>query len=1436
MKKMNFTIPNFAQNWLVLLAVLLATFNFTQANAQTSCVLAAADEVEVSLNAECKALLNVDMFLKKGESSCPDMVKDSTEYRLLTQSGVEIYSRQKDLEVSIDSVELGKTYMLVFWVKNAAGEVLNSAMPDVIFRDKLAPKIECPDTVVVPCYAENLYEPEITVSTCGSGEDELIVLGETVEEVGCDYDPVHPHVYKIITREYVAKDAAGNYSETCKAVIKVRRLRVKEWEDNVYFPDDTVVSCDLVDDFKDENGSFKPDSTGWPYLVYEYPKGSGNKDTIVLDNSCDNICGLVATYQDLNVNTCTECLEKVLRTWTVMDASCPEKMRMKSGPQTIKVKDTTAPVISWCPDDTVHTTTNLIADFSGYSDVDCGTRYTFPIPKATDNCSDSLFWSVFVTPKDGFPISYINGIEFNKSTPNPADITKDLPYGTNNITYIVADRCGNKDTCEWVLEVEDGTPPVAVCRQFTTVSLTYGGVAIVAAEKFDVGSYDDCGLDSIKVRRMDGAVYCGDDQITTEEFYDDVYFCCADADTYVTVVMRVWDKGGLYNDCMVQVEVKDKIPGQIVECVPSVCVPCEYPFEIDNLSDYFGTVAKSYDARETNVLTYTDTFDTEYFAYYDLINRVCEDDTIETLSFLDGYAFGNCDPKVTETYYDNRTMCNVGDIVRKFYVLDGVNNKADSCTQIIHFYNPRLFDTLHNVDWPNDTIIVGCPDPNADYDPEFTGGYPVYYEGGCDLVGVTYEDVLYTFNDDDLDAAATGVCAKLVRTWTLMDWCQRDPKHEGKYKTWDYDQTILISETNAPEFTTDCVEKEVCTYDAACEEGYIELPMSAKDDCTQGEELRWRYRIDLYNDGIGILGSFDIDSRKKVLKGETISASNTYPIGKHRIVWEVWDQCGNITTCDTYFTVKNCKKPTPICIDHVVVEMMPQDADNNGVADWAMIEVGADLVQKCCQSSYHVCGYDLRYSFTKDTNDVRRTFYCGHDNPEADWIPVCPEVGKLEPDTMWVTALLPDGTITQDFCVTKIDFQANAGGCEDVDCNKDPYLLLSGLITNINDEPIPGVSVELQGSEVAPVNTGNNGTYEFNISENRNYIVAPQKDGEDLAGVTTLDLVLIQKHILDINKINNPYKLLAANVSGDNRLTAADIFILRKLILGKIDDIGNSWMFVNKDYEFENSNVPFNEDVMTSTPVNTNEDAVVNFYGVKMGDINLSLDMLEARSSEKLQLSVDVVQFEAGVVEVPVYAEDINRVEGFQYTFTFDSEVLSFVGVESGALNISEENIGATRAANGLVAMSWNSSNVKSIASDKALFTLKFNAVSNGMLRDVLSLTSDIAKKEAYNSELEVMDVDLQYRGENAGYALYQNTPNPFSDYTEISFTLPKKSECTISIYDLTGKVVKVINNEFEQGRNSVRVNKNDLNVSGVLYYVLETEEFTATKKMIVLK
>ncbi|MEZ5048797.1 MAG: hypothetical protein R2766_04000 [Saprospiraceae bacterium] len=70
------------------------------------------------------------------------------------------------------------------------------------------------------------------------------------------------------------------------------------------------------------------------------------------------------------------------------------------------------------------------------------------------------------------------------------------------IRYTFKDACGNVTSCTKDFLVVDKAPPVPVCDEFTTVTLTTDGMAWVFAETFDDGSHDNCSEVSFLVRRM----------------------------------------------------------------------------------------------------------------------------------------------------------------------------------------------------------------------------------------------------------------------------------------------------------------------------------------------------------------------------------------------------------------------------------------------------------------------------------------------------------------------------------------------------------------------------------------------------------------------------------------------------------------------------------------------------------------------------------------------------------------------------------------------------------------------------------------------------------------------------------------------------------------------------------------------------------------------
>jgi hypothetical protein len=84
-------------------------------------------------------------------------------------------------------------------------------------------------------------------------------------------------------------------------------------------------------------------------------------------------------------------------------------------------------------------------------------------------------------------------------------------------------------------------------------------------------------------------------------------------------------------------------------------------------------------------------------------------------------------------------------------------------------------------------------------------------------------------------------------------------------------------------------------------------------------------------------------------------------------------------------------------------------------------------------------------------------------------------------------------------------------------------------------------------------------------------------------------------------------------------------------------------------------------------------------------------------------------------------------------------------------------------------------------------------------------------------------------------FALDQNYPNPFNPITTISLDLPKASDWTITVFNITGQVVKAYSGYSGPGRVQVEFDGSQV-ASGVYLYRAEAGEFAATKKMVLMK
>jgi len=182
--------------------------------------------------------------------------------------------------------------------------------------------------------------------------------------------------------------------------------------------------------------------------------------------------------------------------------------------QIIKVTDKEGPQLADIEDVTISA-----------GEIECAGDYVGAFPEVTSDCSDEFIYklSVLAAYDGGQPP--VDGVYFddNVTITSSAAIARDLAFGRTWARWDVTDECGNTTTEFFTITVEDQVSPIAVCDEFTTVSIGADGYVEVYATTFDDGSLDNCGILDMKARKLTNS--CSG---VSTAFGDVVTFCCSE--------------------------------------------------------------------------------------------------------------------------------------------------------------------------------------------------------------------------------------------------------------------------------------------------------------------------------------------------------------------------------------------------------------------------------------------------------------------------------------------------------------------------------------------------------------------------------------------------------------------------------------------------------------------------------------------------------------------------------------------------------------------------------------------------------------------------------------------------------------------------------------------------------------------------------------------
>ena len=668
-------------------------------------------------------------------------------------------------------------------------------------------------------------------------------------------------------------------------------------------------------------------------------------------------------------------------------------------------------------------------------------------------------------------------------------------------------------------------------------------------------------------------------------------------------------------------------------------------------------------------------------------------------------------------------MCgNTLTVTRVFEASDSCSNKS-TCSQTV-----RVVDTtppLVTFCGPNKTVECGnvwAFDPPTGTD-------------ACGGTNVTVS-ILSTVTN------ATGSCGyTATRTWALTDACTNVSICV---------QIVTAVDTTPPIFT--------CTTNRTveCGSAWTFTQPTATDNCVGT------------NVTVFVLST---STNTAGFCGTTFLATRT---------WQAVDGCGNLNFCSQSVLVVDTTPPVPTCATNKTIEFgqpwsfdPPTGTDVCGGTNVTITVLGTlTNYAGFCGPTFSAtrtwqladaCNNKINCAQTVTLRDTTAPVITCSTNKNINclgaWTFDTPTAIDVASGTVitniTIVSTTTNGTCGSGFTATRI-WRATDGCSNSVTCSQTVFgraiVTVSGVIFSPTNYPAT-VSDRRVGSAtlIGPTNTlgssAADGTFGCVFDAASNVVITPVAPtvGSPADGVTTLDISLVRRHILNVTNLDTPYKLLAADVDGSGTISTLDLSFMRRLVLGITNKFPvGLWRFVPSDFVFPDMLAPWNAPTNRTYPGVASDIAGQNFVAVKLGDVNSSWTAAGGSSLARAagKDTKPVVSFSASShtnmpgtsVVVRVTVGGFSQVTSAQGTLTWDPAVMRYAGTEQyGVSGLGGGNFGTAQTVGGRLAFSWDDPSAQGVtlADGAVMFAVRFDLIGAKGSVSRLAFVDSVALCEA---------------------------------------------------------------------------------------------------------
>jgi uncharacterized repeat protein (TIGR01451 family) len=395
--------------------------------------------------------------------------------------------------------------------------------------------------------------------------------------------------------------------------------------------------------------------------------------------------------------------------------------------------------------------------------------------------------------------------------------------------------------------------------------------------------------------------------------------------------------------------------------------------------------------------------------------------------------------------------------------------------------------------------------------------------------------------------------------------------------------------------------------------------------------------------------------------------------------------------------------------------------------------------------------------------------------------------------------------------------------------------VIAGSISPYSNSILDDVLITLSvDDKVKNIMTDENGNYAVMENPMNSQVnIKAYKNDDLLKGVSTLDLVKIQRHILELELFENPLQYIAADIDNDGKLSPNDLLQLRKLILGIYAELpsNTSYKFLDKEEVYVPNISPWGISEDINIPNLNAHTFDADFIPVKIGDVT-NYGQYQSNTDAALFELEEPILVTEGIIEeeskttINFDLSQPESINGYQYQINIKDSKL--IGVESKLDDFNEDNYNVTD--DGMLIISWTNAEDNGIVSSN-LFTLHFDEKfhENLLEEEILSEVYVNNKRHRLKS---IKSGSFKYMSHISNLLIY---PNPVNNQTIISFEQNAKSVVDFSILNLEGEVMFKENLTTTEGKNSFLFPMHELESQSGLFIVRLTNNGNSIFEKIVM-